>query len=439
MLIVPLDDDKRPRKANPKDLNQLLDKLQRLEAVNELLSLRLSKLEKKHEQLRVASFKTLFKTKKFIFNLKKLNFFKKPNSEYHVKKETKIEHLKKATYLFFKKSSIHGFPRLTSKRTLVQIIWAILLLLSFATCLISLFNVIKDYFKYNVITKTMIYTDHKELVYPSLTICLPFVTNNLSSIIFNGTINNVSFTDLNFEYFRTLAVVIDKIDCMRLNSFQKNTSDLRQAFFARDILDVQFYMASNSTYPLIYLLENYVNSYLDESPLVLKPGNFYSVHLKQKIHEKLEYPYSNCTRVNDQKYRQVNCISKCLHKSCASYDNCSFPGYYEVKGLKHCHNVDFLRKYEKQCESQCLIECEIKSFSKKVDQVKLLNYHPQKVFCIISFESFKFTRILEIPKVTMTNLFASIGGTLGFYLGFKVLSLFEIIEYLFQIMHIIFS
>jgi hypothetical protein len=57
----------------------------------------------------------------------------------------------------------------------------------------------------------------------------------------------------------------------------------------------------------------------------------------------------------------------------------------------------------------------------------------------IEMDDLKVTSISEIPSITPTDLLASLGGTLGLFVGYSILSLAELMELLIGIIFVVFQ
>lgn len=81
---------------------------------------------------------------------------------------------------------------------------------------------------------------------------------------------------------------------------------------------------------------------------------------KTDIETKLPKPYNNCTdsypETEERNYRQGNCFEICINREVKIKCNCSFPSYYEIKGLERCpllSKMDFLNEFSFKCEKEC--------------------------------------------------------------------------------------
>lgn len=55
----------------------------------------------------------------------------------------------------------------------------------------------------------------------------------------------------------------------------------------------------------------------------------------------------------------------------------------------------------------------------------------------VIFADFRYEEITQIPKMNVYDLVGSVGGTLGVFIGFQILSLLEILEFLLHVLIIL--
>ena len=223
----------------------------------------------------------------------------------------------------------------------------------------------------------------------------------------------------------------------------------------------------------------------------LGPGTATNFAMHKTYLSKLEYPYSGCTdNLNDansydsdyyrmimnsnNSYRQSDCFTLCyeiyLIKKCQCYDTViSFLDVSVNPCLSHLEiscQLETLKTfvsngYEKMCSGQCPAECHSTSYgfvasstafpsrsyaynmlkdpnilsrfenSTKVDYETL----KENILTIyVNYDALKSTVIEEAKQMEFVDFIAGIGGTLGLFLGVSVLSLFEVVEVLLEIL-----
>ena len=186
----------------------------------------------------------------------------------------------------------------------------------------------------------------------------------------------------------------------------------------------------------------------------LNSGNY--LRMSQHVDKKLGEPFNDCIHNSDQEaykpnsmikrtvafdgfYKQDKCYYLCYLNYIGLKYNCSFPQLFEIPDLESsCHNrsIDFAyedRRYadEKNCSHQCPLSCNAKFISILTNQV---TYHDhkideQKIAFYVYFEELKILETKQIQKTTPSDLISKIGGTLGLFIGFRLLSLVDVLEF----------
>ena len=76
-----------------------------------------------------------------------------------------------------------------------------------------------------------------------------------------------------------------------------------------------------------------------------------------------------------------------------------------------------------------------KKIQEKADLVNLIKKNFARVE--INFEELKYTAVKETPKYNISTLFGTLGGNLGLWLGWSILSVFEILEWIYKLIVIL--
>ena len=218
-----------------------------------------------------------------------------------------------------------------------------------------------------------------------------------------------------------------------------------------------------------------------------------NVAVHKTFSSKIPYPHSDCTdNLNDissydseyfrmiistnNSYRQSDCFDLCyqiyLNKKCNCYD-ASIRYFNEKSSLLPCQSknetqcqIDTIRtfsvnSYKKMCADQCPAECYTTSYSfttsaslfptrsyahsllkdpsmmARFENKANVSYETLKESILnvnIYFDSLDITRIEQSKKIEISDLISSVGGTLGLFLGISLLSIFEFIEILLEIL-----
>jgi hypothetical protein len=199
-----------------------------------------------------------------------------------------------------------------------------------------------------------------------------------------------------------------------------------------------------------------------------KPGTITNVDIRKVFTNRLPEPYSECKDLNkfksvlfneikksNHKYRQKDCFDLCLQNIVIEKCNC-----YDLQFPKMFNSTPCLSKTEmncseslsseflyydlnKMCSSQCPLECDsitydlststanypTRIYSKLVKkQSKIIRYFKNEEVTFdklkesllaldINYAELKYTYISESASKTIIDLIASIGGTIGLFLG----------------------
>ena len=206
-------------------------------------------------------------------------------------------------------------------------------------------------------------------------------------------------------------------------------------------------------------------------------GFFSKIGIKKYFFEKLPKPFSDCEvfQTNEKMilesitYTERMCFL--VNKQKINYDKCKC---YDVeKDCKECGNSTFCYKKNEtdclteyasfgnnECNKICKSECNLQFYQFRLNTIRYptntykLRYTEKsdilnnmfsnneiiqdKILRMsVYIEDYYYEFVSETPLVTIPNLIAYIGGTLGLFLGVSILSFFEIFEILFHIFVVI--
>jgi hypothetical protein len=82
-----------------------------------------------------------------------------------------------------------------------------------------------------------------------------------------------------------------------------------------------------------------------------------------------------------------------------------------------------------KCEQYCPLECDSVSYSTEVTSVP---NEKREIHLRIYYENLQYTSITQIPKEEVFDLIASLGGSLGLFIGLSFMTVFEIGELLIE-------
>lgn len=392
----------------------------------------------------------------------------------------RLTKIKSAWHKLVLTSTFHGVPKIASAdRTIVKLVWLLLIVLSFTGGLINIVQTTNDYYKHDVITNVdRIYPN--SVTFPAITVCtkdyFSLKHRNLSvidyfliqNVPFNEFVKGATFKgrDVHIEYFK-----IPKSfgDCVRFNGLTQNGT-FETVEFKADSFDLQIVRSlhqfiSTDEYfnrDLVstmeaYVTDNFLNSYEHLDPFVLFQNKEQRVTIvKAETEKKLGHPFNDCSDTNDPAYRQMNCIEKCINEEIRNEYNCSIPSYYRINGLEECVESDQLNdmqvshkdaefdSYEKhiayirnltnefypRCEEKCPKECE----SVLIHTNVLTTPGTINSFSVSDFSTLTIT---QIPKMNLFYYISNIGGSLGLFVGISFLSFAELLEFFIEVFLII--
>lgn len=385
--------------------------------------------------------------------------------EVQVDGKARLDKIKDPLIRFVETLSVHGVPRLyKSNILLVRLVWTICILISCSFGLFCIYNSVKDYSQFDVITNVE-RVNPKNVTFPAITICTKgfYVEKNLSKIDYS-TLYYTYFDDYLEDFTKSTTYKDTKVDmlndleyfnisksfgrCVRFNGFTRKSFEIAESktdYFRTNILsNIQAFTADEYTLTEnihkeaeVYILDNYLNSYLNSDPLrVPLDKNHLISFAKAEVEKKLPGPYNFCIDHKNITYRQENCIEQCLNVKIADKYNCSIPSYYSIKDLEECGGVllpskfdgsfksptsvsyekhvdvikSIISEFDSICHKQCDKECESSLFNK---QVITTNGN----FFEFSFSDFSSLSITQIPKTDTFSLISSLGGLMGLFVG----------------------
>ncbi len=284
-----------------------------------------------------------------------------------------------------------------------------------------------------------------------------------------------------YEFFYFLKVVLCLFDgkpCKNAHTvgtvfFQTGFTASCLKFNGENSLDKLYYQKSTtavSGYTLIMSYKNqdgFINAFINDiheaaitsqKAILINNKNYYTIELEKIVEEKLGYPYSDCiknfenlpddnhlikkTIELDKKYTREKCYFLCFQRYGTDIFNCTLPNVYKTNYNISCRDVpdyEFVKNklfiendfdYEKHCLEECPIECKSSSFKIKQEQF-IDEYLLNNTFGIrASFPNLEVKEYVELPKTTISDLIAKIGGTLGVFIGFRFLSFIDIFEFI---------
>jgi len=378
----------------------------------------------------------------------------------------------------------------TTKSCIIKLLSIILILGTFVVGVWIISKSVSDFYKFDTITDIR-GVSPDNLTFPAITICVLGVywrtTNRNGSVIKRDRIlsgefplisnfldfnynpaNHLSFNVSNhIDYFVFYHDIYYPLDCFRFNAFTNKSVGLLKAisnqrlyrvkvneFYVKNISKNEYYNYSIdlsinlSKYSMVFIGDNYLNSLKNTYPLSL-PMNFHHEYRikKESTEIRLPEPYNRCKEasVNEPNHRW-NCIEACIYKQVATNYNCSFPlSLFHIPGLKPCPQMaswttalSYLGKFSDVCKKKCPLEsCFYEKFSLTVEySEKILQANTTFIFY---FSDFSSLNISQIPKTDPFTFLNNIGGGLGLFMGIALPNLIEFLQFISEIIVILFS
>ncbi len=82
---------------------------------------------------------------------------------------------------------------------------------------------------------------------------------------------------------------------------------------------------------------------------------------------------------------------------------------------------------------QCPYECDTVTYDASVNRQPYYDANISKLF--LFYRQLKYESITQIPKTGFPELISAIGGTLGLFVGLRLLSFVEILEFVLQLIY----
>lgn len=299
--------------------------------------------------------------------------------------------------------------------------------------------------------------------------------------------------DLDFEYY------YDNIHsyCVKFNSGKK--SELKKASKPGLIngLQMEIYVEephenSFSTASGLYIIvhNSSQESYFPEG-FTVPVGKQVNIAVQREFISKKAKPYSECTEnlnsidsfdsdlyraiiQSGKSYKREMCYDLCLQEKIIENCKCqdlitfSFPNISFCRNLPDifCDYKEFASFYadniDEKCGMKCPLECDAIKYpvtltyldypteayyNKLIKESRFKNLRPitfeklknRLIFLNIYYSEFQYKKIQEVEKMTIIDLVAGIGGTLGLFIGISFLSLIEILHVAVEIIFVIFN
>ena len=257
-----------------------------------------------------------------------------------------------------------------------------------------------------------------------------------------------------------------------------------------ELLDLKEF--TNGIGVLVRIDNSSYTRYFSSSGIFVAPGTNTFIELNREFILMLPKPYSNCeidwyspTFMSNSDlynliaesqfaYTQQLCFIQCIQKHSIEKNNCSLPFLvtlynqttcnWNLSGLMaHLNNVFDNNFINEKCLPSCPLECNQTLYKTSISSCQLIgnqyksyilnnsnllsDYINRTIDANTARESFvkvnlfysslSYTSTNETPQMDLVSLLASIGGSLGLFLGVSVFSLCEIVEVMIEIIYIL--
>ena len=349
------------------------------------------------------------------------------------------------------------------KHLVVKLIWIISILVLLG---LSVFFIYEQFlvfqFKYEVTNSIIVSEETSQ--FPTVSICIPFETKLSSDqISFKNKINECSFesTSCNWTHFE-----IDESDksnvCYRFNSGKDANN---RSIEIRNISSDDLYMGFNLTLNLSnfwksvdYNSKFYI--YIDNSTSIFIPFGKLSVGERIKIpsgenlirikrtftselnclgttalFSNFKSKYIDYFKKNNKSYLKTDCLDLCyIEHLCDCEINNDFVDCVKDKN-NDCLRTRLNKSSIKTCDTNCPSKCESISYDRTLsflghyfDQNK--SVAGNKLTLVVYYPRLEYKSSIQLPKITVFDWIASVGGILGLFLGVGFYSMIEVLTIL---------
>ena len=215
---------------------------------------------------------------------------------------------------------------------------------------------------------------------------------------------------------------------------------------------------SNNNYKLVYINDNLEQPILEHQTFLSNNQHVNIIEAEKIIHKKLQLPYNDCINQYELKnskdsliektikfnnvYNQNKCFYLCFFKKITEKFNCTYNHLYETDSKIDCiesYYSDIYKLYtlnafniETNCIEDCPLECHSTSFNYQKTEFVNTELSVNAFSFSISFPNLKVTKYIESPKTTYSSLISSIGGSMGLFVGIRLLSFVDILEFILE-------
>jgi len=335
-------------------------------------------------------------------------------------------------------------------------------MLASALCLYMVSSSVIDFYNYDIITSIKVV--HKsELYFPAVTICPQYLNNTKNLHFLNFEFDKNNLKDSNYVENLILSgrnIYLD--NCLSFNikkliSKQKIKKSKISGYEGGLKIDLFLDPVEKETAFWVFVHENTIKPIYYEVNFTPNLNKMNAVTIEKTVQNSLGTPYSDCISIKEidsfdsdlvrealktgYPYRQKDCYELCYHKYCS---NCNDSEFFDLNAVcsKHCplecETTLFKTYLSTENHSKFLYANNKDKYKESiVKQFNLTNLTDDEFLkglttIFVYFQELKYTEIVQIPKTTTVDLWSSIGGTLGLFLGVSVISFFELMDILLE-------
>ncbi len=318
-----------------------------------------------------------------------------------------------------------------------------------------------------------------EMVLPTLTIC----TKKNNSLNINYCYYSVHlscknmYENFNFEWMK----------CLKINS-GKNISnqsvDLVKTFFGGSLygFNLSIIISNHELYVNIFITEKNVKpKFLNTGSLRAYKNQNTLISINKKVEKKLPKPYSDCTNdfnstlrnctedfdstlknctddFNSRFYNEIfksnttytkdYCIYLCTLMVFADTYNCTFDDIYRNKYNKSCidlldnetySNATTWSNMKKKCDKLCPQECNTTTYTTTTQQFNDPSIKNDSILINLFFEELSYESVKQSEKINPSEFPLVIFSTIGAFFGISFISVFEILDVMFEVLFVNFQ
>jgi len=388
-------------------------------------------------------------------------------------------------------STSHGLPNIfRTQRKSIKIMWLILFALFSTVGTYMVYSTINNYLKYEVVTKLeVIY--QKPAEFPAITISNlrnPKKEIKLQDAILVCTFNDELCDEKDFETINNYGFYSYK--------FKRNYSMNAGPFNGLLLL---FYLGNEKSDGIgLDGIQIIVHNHSSDSGFYLgssdkgsaaSPGYATNFEIKRIYSFKLNEPFSSCLKdtvsINsfdsdlyryilqstNYSYNQKDCFEYCKGREINKYLNITneIDHWKSIitKRLKNFNSLELFKvtkqNFDKICSKECPLECDSVKYDLSISFTKLIverivslsnelggianpkfkmlteKDSQDLVFVNVFYKDLDYTSISQLPKMDFFDLVSNIGGNLGLFIGVSFLSFAEIIEFIIEVVYILFE